>query len=114
VQSGGQITSTTSPAALLGSTLFGSGSTVPHYPGTGEDLLPAMAGPPTLFGGSGFTPPLGPGTYTWWIQEGNGSVTYDISFQIDPIPEPGTFLLLGMGLLGAGWYGRRRARRTAS
>ena len=49
LQAGPQITSTSSGAALLGSTLFGSGSTVPHYPGTGDDLLPALAGPPTLF-----------------------------------------------------------------
>jgi hypothetical protein len=25
-----------------------------------------------------------------------------------PVPEPSTILLLGIGLLGLGWYGRKR------
>ena len=73
-------------------------------------LLPALAGPPTLFAGSGFAPPLGPGTYTVWIQEGNGAVSYDLSFQVTAVPEPAT--LTAFGVLAAGAFGLRRRVRA--
>jgi hypothetical protein len=108
VQTGGRITSTTSGAALLGATLFGNQA---PYPGVGGDLLPALAGGPTLLAGSGFTPPLGAGQYTFWVQETNGSTSYDFAFQItpDPIPEPSTLTLFTLGGLAlAGWRWRRQ------
>jgi len=55
------------------------------------------------------TIPLGPGDYTFWIQEtGNVAVDYDISFNVSAIPEPGTlgFLAAGLGLV----FVRRRRR----
>ncbi|MEW6068546.1 MAG: PEP-CTERM sorting domain-containing protein [Nitrospirota bacterium] len=33
------------------------------------------------------------------------------SFHVTPIPEPGTLMLMGSGLLGAGLYGWRRIRK---
>lgn len=35
---------------------------------------------------------------------------YRISFEVTPIPEPGTYALLAAGLLAMGWIGRRRGR----
>lgn len=32
------------------------------------------------------------------------------SYIADPVPEPSTILLLGSGLLGLGWYGRKRKK----
>lgn len=41
-----------------------------------------------------------------------GDVDYDdILIALSPIPEPGTIVLLGAGLLGLGIYGRRRAKK---
>jgi hypothetical protein len=52
----------------------------------GADMLPALAS--GLFGSTGFSVPLGPGTYTYVIQEvtpGQASA-YQLSFQV--VPEP--------------------------
>lgn len=41
-----------------------------------------------------------------------GDADYDdILIALSPIPEPGTIVLLGAGLLGLGIYGRRRAKK---
>jgi len=48
-----------------------------------------------------------PGIYIWsWS---NGSVADSLTLQIDPIPEPGTVALAGLGAITALVYARRRS-----
>jgi hypothetical protein len=63
----------------------------------------------TAAGATGFTPPLGPGTYTFLIQQDGTNISYQ--FNISLVPEPGTLCLAsigGLALLTAVW--RKRAR----
>lgn len=65
----------------------------------GVDLLPLMANSSFAPGATGFTPPLGPGTYTFLIQQGNPVTTsYQFDMNVRSVPEAGSSLcLLGMG-----------------
>ena len=76
----------------------------------GVNLLPLMADPTFAPGTTGFTPPLGPGTYTFLIQQGDPSVTgyrFNMIVRSVSVPEPGSSLyLLGMG--GLAILGLRR------
>ncbi|PYK68726.1 MAG: hypothetical protein DME45_05840 [Verrucomicrobia bacterium] len=69
----------------------------------GVNLLPLMADPTFAPGTTGFTPPLGPGTYTFLIQQGDPSTTgYRFNMIVRPVsvPESGSSLcLLGIGTL---------------
>lgn len=49
---------------------------------------------------------LGPGTYAFWIQETAGAVDYTLDFNV--VPEPGTGLLVAMGLAGLARRGRKQ------
>lgn len=99
VESGNQITSFGSAAGLLGSTLVGSA------PGAqqGDDVLDDLGG--ALFGGAGFSGPLGPGQYTFWFQETAANTNYNFEFNVSAVPEPGSFAVLALGLP---WMLRRR------
>ena len=82
----------TDPAGHLANTL------VQH---TG-DILPQMA-LGSYSGGTGITDPLGPGTYTAWLQELSSVVTYQMDYTIAAIPEPAnacTGIALGLVVLG--------------
>ena len=83
---------------------FGTGAqnpdgSLPPSSTVGVDLLPLMADPSFAPGTSGFTPPLGPGTYTFLIQQGDPFTTgYQFDMNLRSVPEPGSSLcLLGMG-----------------
>jgi hypothetical protein len=97
-------------ADLLGYYLFGP-------PDIDQDILDNMASsntnlpPPQGFGAAqGFTAPLGPGTYTFWVQEGTSDIDYRLELNV--IPEPASIVLVGIGL-GALLL-RRRVRRSVS
>jgi hypothetical protein len=84
----------------------------------GVDLLPVMNTEGLAVGASGFTPPLGAGTYTFVI----GELTADLSnfmtyrFDLNVAPEPGSVCLLGLGVVMLTKARRRRAgaRRQAA
>ena len=61
-----------------------------------------------LLGGTGFDGPLGPGNYTFWIQEGSDQIGYTIDFVVTPVPEPGSIGLLGAA--AAAFFLRRRRK----
>lgn len=68
------------------------------FGGTYTDLMAILdAGPE--YGGDGFDGPLGPGEYTFWIQEGSEQIQYSINFQVTAVPEPGSAALLGLACL---------------
>ncbi len=93
------------------SSLIPSGSNIGSFLGSnhldplppGTDMLPALAAAST--GGSGFSLPLGHGTYTYHIQQtGNELTAYSVDFLISP--EPSSFLLVAAGSIP--WILRRR------
>lgn len=61
---------------------------------SGTDMLPTLGSAPN--GGIGFTPPLGPGTYTYHIQQtGTEWTAYEIDLVVELLPS-----LPGLGPLG--------------
>jgi PEP-CTERM motif len=84
---------------------FGTAATnpdgTPPASTVGVNLLPLMADPSFAPGTTGFTPPLGAGTYTFLIQQGNPFTTgyrFNMNVRAVQVPEPGSSLcLLGMG-----------------
>jgi hypothetical protein len=105
---------------------FGFAATNPDGtpPGStvGLNLLPLMADANFAPGTKGFTPPLGAGTYTFLIQQGDPTATgYQFDMTLRAVPEPGSSLcLLGMGCLATLALRRRlnyldrRARRYST
>jgi hypothetical protein len=70
----------------------------------GLDMLADISAPAT--GGTGFTVPLGAGTYSYVVQQTGTQIdAYSLNFRILPIPEPTT---LALGCLGIFALGRRR------
>lgn len=97
VQSGPTFTvtpATAAPASLLGYAHFGSAD-------LNSNILPDLS---TAFGAIGFTPPLNPGSYTLWLQDTGGTVSYGLS--IVAVPAPASAAVLGLGVLTL----RRRRR----
>ncbi len=64
----------------------------------GTDLLPGLAA--ATSNGSGFTVPLGPGTYTYVVQQlATETTLYGLRFVVG-VPEPSSVALVALGLLG--------------
>jgi hypothetical protein len=95
VQAGNQVTvnpMTGTARGLLGWTHYGSAD-------VGTDILDDIS---TGFGASGFTIPLGPGSYAFWLQEnGAGTVAYGLDLQLTAVPLPGALagFAAALGLL---------------
>ncbi|MGE0645491.1 MAG: VPLPA-CTERM sorting domain-containing protein [Nitrospira sp.] len=68
----------------------------PPGPSVGDDALSFLAGGP-----------VGPGTYSFWLQETSGSTTYTLDYQVAVVPLPAALPLFVSGLLGLGAMARR-------
>lgn len=93
LQSGPQITVNVDPPYTNAAGLLGWRHVAPSD--DGMNILPAMgtAGD----GATGFMGPLSAGPYSVWIQD-DLPVNYDFRFNISPVPEPGTIVLMLTGL----------------
>ena len=96
VEAGNQTTLPTTAATaagLLGWWHYGAAD-------VGFDILRKMS--IAAEGSSGFTPPLGAGVYSFWIQDFNrGRFNYGFDLVITAVPLPPGFGLLGLGLAAA-------------
>lgn len=98
IGSGTTIDNGNAPGSLLGYTHFGTG------PGTvGTEILDDIA---TGAGASGFTPPLGPGTYTVWMQQAGAAANWQMDFTV--VPECSSAILAALGV--ASFAGCRRRK----
>jgi hypothetical protein len=101
IQSGPIITSTTSPAAMLGYVHLSAAL-------VGTDVLDDMA---LGDGALGFSPPLPAGTYAMWTQQlQTQMVSYSFDLVVTPVPEPTQATLLTAGLVVLAVARRRSAR----
>jgi hypothetical protein len=87
-------------ANILGYTHFGFGTAASQ----GTNILDDIA---TGFGAIGFGGTLGPGTYTFWLQQLGSPTTYALDYVTVPTPGVGG-VIAAAGML-AGRRGRRRA-----
>lgn len=96
-----------------GYTLWLGGSTVgPNDVTANRNLLERLG---SIGIGSGFTPPLGEGKYTFYIQQTGPQNLYTFDFNVEAVsavPEPATTGMLSAGLLGV--FGYRRWKRKRS
>jgi hypothetical protein len=104
VQLGPQVTLPTNTATAAG--LLGWTHYVPTA--TNIDILPALGNPSPLNGATGFVPPLGPGTYAFWLQDTTpGTFNYGFDLVL-AVPEPASAGLMAMGLFALWGFSRRR------
>jgi len=94
LQAGTQVTAVLDPAPLLGWLHYTSAN-------VGPNLLPLLGTAP---GAIGFSGPLGPGAYAFWVQDFDfGTAPYGIELGVTaavPEPLPATALLAGLATLG--------------
>ena len=98
-----------SAAGLLGWTLVSQAQ-------LGTDILPAIGtSAPSMFpsvpGATTFAGPLGAGTYTLWLYDGDAAATYSFDAITTPVPEPASWALM---MAAAGLVGIARRRRSNS
>jgi hypothetical protein len=95
--------------SYLGFGHFGTGAVNGPLPPTdlvGADMLPIMGDTTLAPGSQGFTPPLGPGTYTLLIQQLGAATEYRFDFNL--VPTPGGVAVAALATLGQA----RRSRRV--
>ena len=80
----------------------------------GNDILQAMGTGP---GSQGYSGPLGPGSYSYWVRQGGpDAADWDLNFVVTSsavVPVPSAVWMGGSVLLACGVFGRMR-RRSAS
>ena len=94
--------------SYMGFAHFGFAAVNGAFPATntvGSDMLALMANPAVAPGSTGFTTPLGPGTYTFLFQQLSGTTQYQFDFVVTPAPSAAA--VVGLGLAGV----LRRSRR---
>ena len=74
-----------------------------------NDVLGLVGGDQNL-GGTGFTPPLGSGDYSFYIQQTGAPTSYSLDFNVTAVPEPSMTFACGLALVGV--IGYRRVRRA--
>ena len=87
--------------AMIGATLLGDAP----YPLAGDDVLDDLGF--VTYWEDGFTPPLGPGDYTFWYQQQTGTTSYALDVVVTPLPP--TWVFMGVAL--AGMFGLARSRK---
>jgi hypothetical protein len=104
IQSGPQVTLPFTPPDATG--LLGW----VHYEDVhiGTDILDDIGA--SAFGATGFVPPLGPGTYSVWLQDTSfGELNFGLDFVLKSVPDQGTGVLgIALGSLAAASMFRRR------
>jgi len=88
------------PGSYMGYAHFGVvvfNGELPETNLVGVNLLPLMSDPSIAQGATGFTNPLGAGTYTFLIQQRGESTEYRFALSMVLIPAPGSIALLGLG-----------------
>jgi len=88
---------------------YGTAAQNGSYPATnlvGANMLPIMADPAAAPGATGLTVPLGPGTYTFLIQQFGDPTNYQFDYVV--VPEPASLLLLVSGIALLASLRRRR------
>ena len=68
----------------------------------------APANFPAIPGATTFSGPLGAGTYTLWLLDGDSPVTYKLNLLASPTPEPSSWMMMlaGFGLVGSAYRHR--------
>jgi hypothetical protein len=111
IEAGSQLTldpaTATTAAGLLGWTHYSAAD-------VGTDILDNIGAGAN--GATGFSGPLGPGSYAVWIQEAStgNPVSYAFDFVISQAPEPSTWMMMlaGFGLMGIALRRRRSVRQA--
>lgn len=79
-----------------------------------NDQILELLGANVTNAGTGFVPPLGPGSYSFYIQQTGPPNTYSFDFlvaDVTAVPEPSTSFACGVMLVGGLAYRRVRKRR---
>lgn len=111
VESGNQVTvgpTAATAAGLLGWAHYGTSD-------VGTDILDNMG--IAANGSTGFSPPLGPGSYAFWVQEASpGTATYAFDFVVAQAPEPSTWMMMlaGFGLISIALRRRRSVTKETA
>ena len=96
-------------SAIPGSATIGSFLGANHFDtvAAGTDLLPSLGS--AGLGATGFTGALGPGTYTYLVQNTSANPSaFALDFNVSAVPEPGSLVLLS-ALAGLTVVRRRRS-----